>query len=272
MLHRDILFLREGKLGSGSIGKSLNPQAFTNISTTLREALCHSFRWELPRIDSHLISEDQSEKFLLQTCDDLLIEMVLMPHAHRTTLCISCQVGCKMGCTFCQTGKMGFKRNLSAGEISSQLFMANQLRKVTNVVFMGMGEPLDNYDEVVKACTVMIAPQGDAAAAQSIGVSLELVRSFRRWKGGVDSLERVVNESGERLGDLLSDTVLPLSERVIAREQLRQLLAILSPDERTALLRHFDVPSVNDNEADSACPKKAHAALRKVRRAACGIS
>ena len=101
----------------------LNPQKFTNLSLSARHTLEKEFRWQLLEIDSQLLSQDKSEKFLVRTEDTLLIEMVLMPSEKRTTLCISCQVGCKMGCTFCQTGKMGFKRNLSSGEITAQLFL-----------------------------------------------------------------------------------------------------------------------------------------------------
>jgi 23S rRNA (adenine2503-C2)-methyltransferase len=108
--------------------------------------------------------------------------MVLMPYENRSTLCISSQVGCKMGCTFCQTGRMGLKRNLSSGEILSQLILAGQRgAAITNVVFMGMGEPLDNYDPVVKACKAMIDPQALALASQRVTISTSgLVPEIRK--------------------------------------------------------------------------------------------
>jgi RNA polymerase sigma factor (sigma-70 family) len=112
----------------------------------------------------------------------------------------------------------------------------------------------------------------DAAVAQTVGVSLELVRSFRRWERGVDSLDRVVNENGERLGDLLSDTAPSLSDQVVAREQLQQLLAILSPDDRAVLLLEFDLECVNDHQLNATHTRRAHSALLKVRRAAFGDS
>ncbi len=155
-----------------------NPEEFTNLSKTIRETLTSSFDWDLPEIDSHLISKDTSEKLLLKTHDNLLIEFVIMPYDNRTTLCLSSQVGCKRGCTFCQTGKMGFKRNLSSGEILIQLLLANRILrekenplKVTNVVFMGMGEPLDNYDAVVKACSTMLNPNAFSLSARRVTVS-----------------------------------------------------------------------------------------------------
>lgn len=136
-----------------------HPDHFINLSLFDREKLIGAFCWEPLILDSMLTSEDGSQKLLLKTRDALLIELVLMHYESRITLCLSSQVGCKMGCTFCQTGKMGLTRNLTAGEILAQLLLANQTLekgKVTNVVFMGMGEPLDNYDAVVRACTTMI--------------------------------------------------------------------------------------------------------------------
>lgn len=140
-----------------------NPKQFTNLSKQLREELEASFSWSPLEMDTQLESVDGSFKFLLKTKDHYLVESVLMPSEGRTTLCISSQVGCKMGCTFCQTGKMGFSRNLTVGEILGQLVIANQFliqrnhaQQVSNVVFMGMGEPLDNYDNVIRSCSIMI--------------------------------------------------------------------------------------------------------------------
>ncbi|MBS0629289.1 MAG: 23S rRNA (adenine(2503)-C(2))-methyltransferase RlmN [Verrucomicrobia bacterium] len=162
----------------------VDPNAFTNLSQPIRSQLISSFDWTLPHVDAHLISKDTSEKYLLKTADGLLFEMVLMPYENRSTLCISSQVGCKMGCTFCQTGKMGFKRNLSSGEILSQLILANQNlkeEKVSNIVFMGMGEPLDNYDEVVKACSIMIDPKGFGLSTARVTISTSgLVPEIRK--------------------------------------------------------------------------------------------
>jgi 23S rRNA (adenine2503-C2)-methyltransferase len=164
------------------------PSSFSNLSKNLRQALEEAFQWELPRIDTTLKSQDGSEKFLLVTSDNLLTEMVLMPSENRITLCISSQVGCRMGCTFCQTGKLGFKRNLSRGEILAQLILANQKLaeagskdKVSNVVFMGMGEPLDNFDEVVASCLTMIDVEAFGLSRHCVTVSTSgLIPEIRR--------------------------------------------------------------------------------------------
>ncbi|MES2615129.1 MAG: 23S rRNA (adenine(2503)-C(2))-methyltransferase RlmN [Bdellovibrionota bacterium] len=151
-----------------------NPQNFSNMSLELRQKLATEFDWSVPTIDTLLTSNDDSEKFLLKLHDGRLAECVLMPSENRVTLCVSCQIGCQMGCTFCQTGKMGLTRNLSVGEILIQITLANKRlngRKVTNVVFMGMGEPLDNYDAVVGACKNMIDPKLFGLSKHKVTVS-----------------------------------------------------------------------------------------------------
>jgi 23S rRNA (adenine2503-C2)-methyltransferase len=166
----------------------LDPQQFTNIAHPLRQLLADQFDWTLPAVDSLLHSVDDSEKILLTTHDKLFLELVLMTSENRVTLCVSSQVGCRMGCTFCQTGKMGLARNLTSGEIIGQLIIANKRlqerginRRVTNVVFMGMGEPLDNYDHVVRACRLMIHPDYFGLSKHRVTVSTSgLVPEIRR--------------------------------------------------------------------------------------------
>lgn len=130
---------------------------------------------------------DYSVKFLARLADGGAVETVLMPERSRLTLCVSSQVGCAQACSFCHTGRMGLKRNLTAGEIVGQVMAANHwLRanpawlqaaklplksKVTNVVFMGMGEPLDNVEAVIKALRIMTDPHGLAMARRRLSVS-----------------------------------------------------------------------------------------------------
>ncbi len=104
-----------------------NPLSYSNLSTKVRDMLNEGFNWKMSKIESALTSKDGSKKILLKLEDSSLIEMVLMPHEGRNTLCVSCQSGCRMGCSFCQTGKMGFKRNLTSGEILLQVILANTI-------------------------------------------------------------------------------------------------------------------------------------------------
>lgn len=161
------------------IRHSFAPNEFSNIPKHLREKLNSEFNWSLPKIDTLLPSEDGSEKILLKLHDGLFAECVLMPSDNRVTLCVSSQVGCRMACTFCQTGKMGLTRNLTMGEILIQVVIANKRliernitnRQVTNIVFMGMGEPLDNYDNVVSACKAIIDPKLFGLSKHKVTVS-----------------------------------------------------------------------------------------------------
>jgi len=133
----------------------------TNIPKSLRKIFQEMFSTELLEIKEVLQSSDGSRKFAFAVSDGNIIESILMPEKERNTLCISSQIGCRMGCKFCVTGKIGFKRNLTAAEIVNQVVTVkeylgkNDEKRITNLVFMGMGEPLDNLDNVLPALTIL---------------------------------------------------------------------------------------------------------------------
>jgi len=130
----------------------------TTLSEELRTKLASTLLIELPQVKNKLISHDGTTKYLLELDDNSLIEMVLIPNGKKNTLCISSQVGCARNCKFCATAQLGFIRNLEVHEITSQVFLAiNELGddKLTNIVFMGMGEPLDNFENVIKAIKIL---------------------------------------------------------------------------------------------------------------------
>ena len=117
------------------------------------------------------VSKDGTKKYLFPVLDGHFIETVYIPEEDRATLCVSCQVGCKMGCRFCVTGQQGFHGNLSAGDILNQLFSIPEFEQLTNVVFMGMGEPMDNLDAVIAATQVLTLPWGLGWSPKRITVS-----------------------------------------------------------------------------------------------------
>lgn len=131
------------------------------------------------------VSKDGTKKYLFgvaTTEPASHIETVYIPDDDRATLCVSCQVGCKMGCRFCVTGQQGFHGNLSAGDILNQLFSIPEYDQLTNVVFMGMGEPMDNLDAVLAATRVLTAPWGLGWSPKRITVStVGLVPGLRRF-------------------------------------------------------------------------------------------
>ena len=135
--------------------------AMTDLPAALRQELSETMTFELPRVITEKVAECNTRKWLLALPEGNAIEMVFIPDDKRGTLCVSSQVGCALNCSFCATGKEGFNRNLTFAEIIGQVWLArHQLippaEKLTNVVMMGMGEPLLNYDPVVAAMNVMM--------------------------------------------------------------------------------------------------------------------
>jgi 23S rRNA (adenine2503-C2)-methyltransferase len=135
-----------------------NFSAMTDIPEPLRKILKENFYLASLELIKTSESKDGTEKFLLQTRDKNCIEAVSIPAGERVTGCVSAQAGCKFGCRFCASGTFGFKRNLSAGEILEEVLCLKFLsaaKKLTHIVFMGMGEPLDNYDNVLRAIKII---------------------------------------------------------------------------------------------------------------------
>lgn len=146
----------------------------TELPVALRAALTQDFSLARLTLAAHQVSRDGAEKFLWKLHDGEAVESVLIPEGKRRTLCISSQEGCALGCVFCATGRMGFRRNLSAAEIAGQvreLVLRDHAQKPTNVVFMGMGEPLLNWEAVDTALTILNHPDGLGIGARHITVS-----------------------------------------------------------------------------------------------------
>lgn len=162
-----------------------NFDEMSNISNDLKNKLNNSYSIERPKVLNTLDSQDGTKKWLLCLNDDEKIELVYIPSEDRGTLCISSQVGCPMGCRFCNTGSQGFTRNLEAYEIVQEVLIARDLlnewdnlnkgigngRKITNIVIMGMGEPLLNYDNIVKAIKIINNENGIAFSNRRITLS-----------------------------------------------------------------------------------------------------
>ncbi|XPV76313.1 MAG: 23S rRNA (adenine(2503)-C(2))-methyltransferase RlmN [Desulfovibrio sp.] len=157
--------------GAGSI------EEMTNLSKDLRAKLAEHSTVFLPEVDTVLTSEDGTIKFLLNMADGEVVEAVLIPAEGRYTLCLSTQVGCAMSCSFCSTGLMGFTRNLTQGEILGQVLVARKyleshdLDRLKNLVFMGMGEPLMNFEELMKSLKTMKHEKGLYYPSRRIMVS-----------------------------------------------------------------------------------------------------
>ncbi|MDR2202667.1 MAG: 23S rRNA (adenine(2503)-C(2))-methyltransferase RlmN [Clostridiales bacterium] len=202
--------------------------AMNDVPKSLREYLKARYRAAPPRIAERLVSKDGSQKYLFVFDDGEAVEGVFMPHGYGNTLCASVQAGCRMGCAFCASGKNGLSRNLSAGEILGQVIAVNALlggsarsRKIQNIVLMGSGEPLDNYDNTVKFLRLVTDARGLNFSSRAISLSTSgLVPEIRRLAdegAGVTlsvSLHATTDESRQKIMPIAKKY--PISELLAA--------------------------------------------------------
>jgi 23S rRNA (adenine2503-C2)-methyltransferase len=143
----------------------------SNLSKDARAKLNAAYTLGLAPFKNVQTSTDGTKKYLFNTTVGKYVETAYIPDKERHTVCVSTQVGCKMGCLFCMTGKQGFQGNLTAGEILNQLRSIDEWAQVTNIVYMGMGEPLDNLEAVLKSLEILTADWGFAMSPRRITVS-----------------------------------------------------------------------------------------------------
>ena len=198
----------------------------TNISKSNREKLKEHYEiGAMEPIDSQK-SKDGTIKYLFPVRDSgKFVETVYIPDNDRATLCVSCQVGCKMNCLFCQTGKQGFEGNLTAGDILNQIYALPEREMLTNIVFMGQGEPMDNLDNVLRATEILTADYGYAWSPRRITVSSVGVKN---------KLKRFLDESECHVAISMHS---PLPEQ---RQTLMPAERQMSIGETVALLRQYD--------------------------------
>ncbi|MCC7300422.1 MAG: 23S rRNA (adenine(2503)-C(2))-methyltransferase RlmN [Verrucomicrobia bacterium] len=153
----------------------------SNLSKKARELLEENYVCGLREPSKVQTSADGTKKYLFETQTEKFIETAMIPDKGRRTVCVSSQVGCKMGCQFCMTGKQGFQGQLSAGDIVNQIRSIPEHAEITNIVYMGMGEPFDNLDEVLKSIEILTADWGFAMSPRritvsSVGITPKLIR------------------------------------------------------------------------------------------------
>ena len=154
----------------------------TNLSLKHRELLKQNYEVGAEAPVDEMRSVDGTVKYLYKVGENHFVESVYIPDDDRATLCVSSQVGCKMNCKFCMTGKQGFTKNLSANEILNQIQSLPETEELTNVVFMGMGEPLDNVDELFKVLEILTASYGYAWSPKRITVStIGVAKGLKRF-------------------------------------------------------------------------------------------
>jgi len=153
-----------------------------NLSKTTRAKIEEKYSLSYTDFTSVQESVDGTKKYLFPVKPHQFIEAAYIPEGDRATLCVSSQVGCKMGCLFCMTGKQGFQGQLTSGEILNQIFNLPEFENLTNVVYMGMGEPMDNLDEVLKSIEILTADYGLAWSPKRITVStIGIIPAMKRF-------------------------------------------------------------------------------------------
>jgi len=204
------------------------------------------------RIESK-ISGEGVIKFASRLADGERIESVIIPAAGRTTLCVSSQAGCRMGCCFCATGRAGFRRNLAAGEIVWQVMAARfQLRRrIDNIVFMGMGEPLDNIDAVLTAIRVFADQRGLDIAPRHVTVSTAGHADGIRALAAANLPNLHVAVSINAADDVLRSRLMPINRQYSLAEVHKALEALPQGKKSTVLIEYVLIAGVNDSEDDA---------------------
>ena len=231
-----------------------DPERMTNLPADLRTALGGALALRALELESLAVSEDGTRKGVLRARDGARIESVVIPEPERTTLCVSTQVGCPLACSFCATGALGFTRNLSTAEIVDQLCRMRETlpagEAITNVVFMGMGEPLLNLPAVLEAIRLLVDPKAFALAPRRVTVSTA---------GVVPRLADVVTAAPVNLAvslhattDAVRDVLVPLNRRFPLRELLGALRALPGLSRRHPIFFEYTLmEGVNDSPEDA---------------------
>lgn len=225
----------------------------TNISVTVREKLKEkAFITSIEKVKT-LVSEDTTEKYLFRLHDGNLIESVLIPEKDHFTICISSQAGCAMGCTFCHTARQGFKRNLTAGEIIEQVIETQRGMtdpdKLSNIVLMGMGEPLANYDAVITAINNLIDQNTISFSHRKITLST---------CGLVPNIIRLGKDSPVNLAvslnagdDETRNRIMPINKTYNLKSLISACKEFPLPSRKMITFEYILIKGVNDSPADA---------------------
>lgn len=221
----------------------------SNISLKFRSALQERYRIGLSEPLMHVESVDGTKKYLFPVSEGRTVEAVFIPDGDRATLCISSQVGCKMGCVFCMTGRQKFAYSLTAGEILNQIISLPERDRLTNIVFMGMGEPLDNLQNVLTVTEIMTAPWGFGWSPHRITISTVGLR--RELKRLAEESECHVAVSLHAPTPQQRAELVPAERAFSMTEMLEVLRRYDFSHQRRLSFEYTMFHGVNDSEADA---------------------
>ena len=227
-------------------------EEMTNISKELREKLKQNYSFNNFKIITKQVSVDGTKKYLFDILDGNAIETVLMEYHHGHTLCVSSQVGCKMGCKFCASTGIKFERNLTAGEIVEQILAVqrDEKIKISNVVFMGIGEPLDNYSNVVSAIGILNNQKGINIGARHISISTSgLVPKI--YKLADEKLQCTLSISLHATNDVKRSSMMPVNDAYNIAELIKACKYYINKTNRRISFEYALVKDNNDNLEDA---------------------
>ena len=231
-------------------------QAMTDISKPLRDKLMEVAEIQLPEIVEDYESDDGSHKWIIEVASGSRVEMVFIPESGRGTLCVSSQAGCSLDCSFCATGKQGFNSNLTVAEIIGQLWWANKKlggftgvteRPVSNVVMMGMGEPLLNFDPVMEAISLMMEDCAYGLSKRKVTISTSgVVPAIDKLKDHTDASIAV---SLHAPNDALRSEIVPINKKYPIAMLLESVQGYMNSlnDKRVPVIEYTLIAGVNDH-------------------------
>lgn len=233
------------------LGKSISE--LSNISKELKQKLLNEYVDQTITFHTKLVGKDGTIKYVYKLSDGNIIEGVLMSYKYGNTLCVSTQVGCRMGCKFCASTLGGLVRNLSAGEILSQILFVNKdlggdlkNRKVTNIVLMGSGEPLDNFDNVVKFINLVSCENGINISQRNISLSTcGLVDKIKELANL--NLQITLTISLHAPNDEIRKTMMPIANRYSIKELIEAVKYYFNKTKRRIVFEYALVSGKNDS-------------------------
>ena len=226
-------------------------EEMTDLSKLMRQFLREKYYISVARVENKLVSDyDNTIKYLFSFPDGQCVEAVLMEYQHGRSICISTQVGCKMGCTFCATGMGGFQRNLTASEMLSQIQAAQKDAgvRISNIVLMGMGEPLDNYDNVVRFLKLVSSQEGMNLGMRHISLSTcGLVD--RIYDLAKENLQLTLSVSLHAPNNEIRNRTMPVNRRYPIEELLKACRYYAKETGRRISFEYAMIDGVNDSDS-----------------------
>lgn len=227
-----------------ALHKGVDINSISNIPKSLKDYLTANFICCLPEIVEERKSTDGTKKYLLQFADGALVECVLLKQDYGNTVCVSTQVGCRMGCAFCASGKDGLIRNLTAGEILSQVLLVDKFDSVTNIVLMGSGEPFDNYDNVMKFLRLVTNTDGINVSARNISVSTAgFVPQIKRFADEKMQVNLCISLHAPT--DEIRKKIMPIAKRYPVRELIDAAKYFYNQTHRRVIFEYSLIDGVN---------------------------